>query len=96
MTRWWQPALVLVTCTLVFAQFADALAQDNADSSKPVETGNAQDEDVGGFWNWVKENIEVENPEDSSHNTRPREIGRDGDSGGGGGGDSGGGGGHGG
>lgn len=89
-SRCWQLALIFVTGAFLLTHYADALAQDNTDSSNSSEPGDAQDQDEGGFWNWLKKNIETEQPVDPSEDAGPckrRECGDGGD----GGGDSGGG-----
>jgi len=96
MTLRTQATISLVASIGLCAPFAVASAQDDADSSNGLETPPpeataeaAQDEDVGGFLDWVEKNITIEYPDSQS----PVDD-RGGDHGGGG--DSGGGGGHGG
>ncbi len=99
MTLRTQATITLVASVGLCAPFAVVLAQDDADSSSGLETPPpeataeaTQEEDAGGFWGWVEENITIEYPDGQSP-----DDGRSGDGrGGGGGGDSGGGGGHGG
>jgi len=88
--------MALVASVGLCAPFAVALAQDNADSSNGLETppseasaAAAQDQEAGGFLDWIEKNITIEYPDAQSEgNQRPR------NGNGGGGGDSGGGGGH--
>ena len=100
MTSRTQARIALVASVGLWAPFAVAMAQDDADSSNGSETPPpeattevTQDEDVSGFWGWIEENITIEYPDGESPDD---DHGGDGRGGGGGGGDSGGGGGHGG
>ena len=97
-----QATTVLVASIGLCASFAVALTQSDTETSDGLETPPpdataeaAQDEEAGGFWDWVKNNIEIENTDDGSQG-KHRDDNRDGGGSGGGGGDSGGGGGHGG
>jgi len=91
MSQWRQPALVLATCTLLFAQFPDALAQDNTDPSNSSQTDEDQKEDEGSVWDWFKNTFKEEQPNGQTNDTGPcvRRCGDGGEGGGHGGGDSG-------
>jgi hypothetical protein len=101
MTREWQSALFVVTCILLFALSADALAE-RAIVSSSVLTGNGTKApndgvQVADFWDWLKENTETDYPGGGGDKGGGDKGGGDnggGDNGGGDGGDSGGDGGH--
>jgi hypothetical protein len=86
-----QARMALVTSIGLCASFAVALAQSDTETSDGLETPPpdataepAQDEEAGGFWDWVKNNIEIEDTDDGSQGNH-RDDNRGGDSGGGGG-----------
>jgi len=85
-----QARMTLVASVCLCASFAVALAQSDTESSTGLETPPpdataeaAQDEEAGGFWNWVKDNIVIEDTGDGSQG-KHRDDDRGGDSGGGG------------
>ena len=92
MTLRTQARIALIASIGLCASFAVALAQDDAEKSDGLETPPpdataeaAQDEEGRGFWDWIKENITIENSNDGSQGKHRDDNRGGGDSGGGGG-----------